>query len=384
MGVYGGVQRTSFLSSMASLKKHSTSPFWYLKYKSPDGAWREKSTGFRHGIGTETKKANALCAKHTMEENERGPARQHWDGWVPAFLELKYPPGKAVSSRVRAAWSAVRRFLTEKAIHTPGQLTREHCMAYMPWRKAQKVGEHLVAHNTARMELVYLGVVCEEAVNRQMIPRNPAHRLGIGKERGKVKPALTDQLIEQIRKALEVEPAWMSHAFEIAIHQGCRISETQIFTGAVDFARGCIHFRKTKGDKPFTAPMHPALRPLLEKLDAEARRTNAETIFALPPNGPRDFHRLFDALKIEGSDSTFRDLGVTFHSTRVTVATRLAQGDYSKSKAMRLLNHSSELIHSTYQRLQAADVADAFSILQIPANPSGSQSSESSGDPSAN
>jgi integrase len=59
-------------------------------------------------------------------------------------------------------------------------------------------------------------------------------------------------------------------------------------------------------------------------------------------------------------------IGTTFHSTRVTVASRMARGNVSIVKAMRLLNHSSELVHRSYQRLQAADVADVFDSLQIP------------------
>ena len=361
---------------MASLKSHSDSPFHYLRFKAADGAWKEKSLApLRIGIKEDGKKATSICAKHTMEENERGPARQHWDGWVPAFLELRYPAATAVGRRARECWASMSRFLESKNVHTPGQLTRDVCMAYMPWRKAQTIGkgkkEHAVAHNTARMELVYLGVICEEAVNRQMIPRNPAHKLGIGKDRGKVKPALSGEQITRIREALTVEPAWMSHAFEVALHQGCRISETRILTGDVDFQKGSIHFRKTKGDKPFTSAMNPDLRPLLERLDAEARAAGRETIFELPANASRRFHRLFEAMGL-------REANVTFHCTRVTVATWLAQGDYSKSKAMRLLNHSSGLVHSTYQRLEVADVKDAFSVLRIPKTQSGSPLSEKS------
>ena len=33
---------------------------------------------------------------------------------------------------------------------------------------------------------------------------------------------------------------------------------------------------------------------------------------------------------------------------------------------MRMLNHSSELIHKIYQRLQAEDVEDAYPALKIP------------------
>jgi integrase len=331
---------------MASLYRDKKSPFWYLKRKAADGKWRVQSTKYRHGIASETRKARELCAQATLEESRHARRQDAWATWVPDYLRTRYS-NPDTRRRVFNAWSRLSEYLTLHRIHAPQNLTYRACVEYLPWRSAK------AAHNTALLELKILGVISEEARRRGIIASNPAVKLGIARERGKEKAQLSDSDIERIRSALEMEPAWMSYAFEIALHQGCRLSETALFRDDVDLARGRIHFRRTKGDKPFTVPLNPELKPLLQKIAVGAK----DRIFELPANAARDFHRFFKKVALPK---------VTFHSTRVTVASRLAAAGYPISKAMRLLNHSSELVHRSYQRLQAEDVADAYEVLKLP------------------
>lgn len=333
---------------MASLYRDPRSPFWFLRYKDAAGKWRSKSLRpLRHGVPIDTRKARARRDEQSLEENTRSPQRDAWDSWVPDYLRTRYARNSDTQRRVLNAWGRLSEYLLTAKILAPQDLNYRACMDYLADRKRR------AAHNTALLELKVLRVICDEAIRRGIITANPAAKLGIGKERGREKPELTDENIATIRAALADEPAWMSHAFEIALHQGCRLSETAIFCNDVDLAKGLIHFRKTKGDKPFSVPLHPALKPLLQQLCAGLV---AVRIFDMPANAARDFHRFFKKLK----------MGATFHSTRVTVASRLARSGYSITKAMRLLNHSSELVHRTYQRLQAEDVADAYDHLQFP------------------
>lgn len=360
---------------MASLFKDAESPFWYLRYKTAAGKWRSKSLRpLRHGIPADTRKAKARADEHSLEEHTRSPQRDSWASWVPAYLHARYRHSRDTKRRALNAWARLAEYLKEQGIAAPQDLTYRDCMEYMPYRTEK------AAHNTARLELKILSVICDEAVRRGIILKNPATKLGFKRVIGKEKPELTDDDITKIRFALKSKPDWMSHAFEIALHQGCRLSETVLFTADVDLDAEKLHFRRTKGDKPFTVPIHPLLKPLLQKLLIGAK----DRIFEMPSNAARDFHRFFKKLALPE---------VTFHSTRVTVASRLARGGYSIAKAMRLLNHSSELVHRQYQRLKAEDVADAYEVLQIPtvADPSqsqerlsGSQSNENQDDPKAN
>ncbi len=335
---------------MASIYKDSESPFWYLKFKDAAGKWRCKSLRpLRHGIPCDTRKAKAKADQQSLEEHTRSPHRDSWASWVKPYLEGRY---LNADTRRRAlnAWGRLSEYFTALGIGSPQELQYRDCIEYMPHRTKE------AEHNTARLELKILSVVCDEAIRRGMIAKNPASKLGIPRVRGKERPELSDDDISKIRLALKSEPDWMSHAFEIALHLGCRLNETSVFVSDLDLDAGKIHFRKTKGDKPFSVPIHPAIKPLLQKLTV-GKFLKEGKIMDMPANAARDFHRFFKKLAIEG---------VTFHSTRVTVASRLARSGYPISKAMRLLNHGSELVHRQYQRLQAEDVADAYEVLRIP------------------
>jgi hypothetical protein len=332
---------------MASLYRDKKSPYWYLKKKGLDGKWRVQSTKYRHGVASETRKAREQCAEATLDESRRARKQDAWATWVPDYLRSRYQ-NPHTRRRALNAWARLSEYLVLNRIHAPQNLTYRASVEYLTWRTAK------AAHNTALLELKILGVICEEARRRGIIATNPAVKLGIARVRGREKAELTDENIEKIRAALKTEPAWMSHAFEIALHQGCRLGETALFVSDIDLARGRLHFRKTKGDKPFTVPLNPALKPLLQKLCVGSK----DRIFEMPANAYRDFHRFYKQLGIIPS--------VTFHSTRVTVASRLARSGYPMAKAMRLLNHGSELVHRQYQRLQPEDVADAYDLLKLP------------------
>ena len=330
---------------MASLYRDKKSPFWYIKYKALDGRWLAKSTRFRHGKLEETRKARELVAQHTLEETRRSPRRELWSSWVPDYITTRYRG--ATLRRAGDCWKSLSRYFSDRGILAPQDLYYRAVIEYLPWRKRKR------AHNTALLELRLLSILCDEAIRRGIISRNPASKLGIKRERGREKPELTNEQIKLIRAALEKEPVWMSHAFEIALHSGCRLSETALFKNDIDESRGTIRFRKTKGDKPFTAPLSPEIRQRLRDL-CQSTSENVP-IFVLPADAARQFHRFFKKLN---------NCRLTFHSTRVTVASRLARSGYPLSKACRLLNHSSTLVHQMYIRLQPADVADAFDHLK--------------------
>lgn len=344
---------------MASLYRDPKSPFWMLKFKSTDGKWRCKSLRpLRHALPAHTRQARAKRDQASLEEHSRGPNRDLWSSWVPAYLQSRYiAKNPASGKRVTHAWNNISGYLAERRIHSPQELKYRDCMDYMGWRTGDAV------HNTAKLELSVLSFICDEAVRRGMIAANPATKLGIPKVRPKEKPELTDADIAKIRDGLVGRPEWMSLAFEIAIHQGCRLSETALFVSDIDLAGNRLHFRRTKGDKPFTVPINPGLKPKLEQFlgSLNIREENPVRLISLPANASRDFACLFKKVGVN----------TTFHSCRVTVASRLARSGYPISLAMRVLNHSSELIHKLYQKLQPADVAGAYDVLRY------TQSSES-------
>lgn len=339
---------------MASLVREPNSPFWYLRYKDDKGVWRRKATPYRVGKGVDTRDARDMREQQSAKERgQRTRSGEEWGAWVDSFLcgRCKSP---LTLKRYQAGWEHVLKFLTERDIRAPRVLTITHCRDYLVWRSKQKRGDKPVAHNTALCELKVLGLVMGEAVRREFAPGNPCRELGISREKPREKPALTNEQIIKIRLKLKTRPEWMAHAFEIAIHHGCRIGECRIPVADIDLAAGHIHFRKTKGDKPFTVPIHPGILPLiLERIAAKA-----EFVCDLPKNAPKLFHQFFRAIGMAG---------VSFHCTRVTVATWMARDKSVPDKeAMRFLNHSSELVHRLYQRWRASDVSGAVAAVRPP------------------
>ncbi len=334
---------------MASLYRDSKSPFWMLRYKSAAGQWCSKSLRpLRHGIREDTAKAREKAAEHSLEELARPPQQDQWGSWVPQYLATRYKNPKS-RQRMEQCWVRLGEYLTEKRLLSPQDLDYSSCRAYLPWRI------QTASHNTAVLELRLLGAICQQALRCGMIRANPAYKLGYGILKGKEKPEFTDDDIAKIRTALKDKPAWMGYAFEIAINTGCRLRETVLFRDDIDLVGNRLHFRITKGAKPFTIPLNPALVPLFTKLLTTTHPP--EVIFDMPPYPATHFYDFFQKLGIPGA---------TFHCTRVTVASRMARSGYPLAKAMRVLNHSSELVHRIYQRLQPQDVADVFDTLKIP------------------
>ena len=200
-------------------------------------------------------------------------------------------------------------------------------------------------------------IVMRQAVRLGYATSNPCDRLGVAREESKEKPELTDDDITAIRAALRAKPEWMQIMFEIAIHTGCRQSETQIAFRDIDFKRKTITFANPKGGRAraFTRDLPDALEPLLLRLKASGR---THTLDAPPRLLGKEWWSFFkhDLKRPE----------LCFHCTRVSYVTRLARANVPLAVAKRLVNHSSTLVHAIYQRLGVDDVRQYSSLVAIP------------------
>jgi integrase len=156
-------------------------------------------------------------------------------------------------------------------------------------------------------------------------------------------------LLEQFRKLLPY-PEWnpqqyLEGSFEVAIHQGCRLNETYIdLHRHVDLENEEISFH-AKGDKYYTTTLHPELREIIKAWKAEGRIWS----YRLPAGNPERF-RTMAAMYWH---KFFRHIGLShlsFHCTRVTVVSRLHRAGVPESIAMKLVNHSSAVVHQIYKR----------------------------------
>ena len=312
----------------------------------------------------QSRKARALCAEKTTAEL-RAPVKagaESW-GWVPGFLSARYVNSRLTRIRMEAAWASALVFLRANSIRSPRGLTRVEAMAFLPWRlseEAVKCGLRVARHNTALLELKALSVVMREAATRGLAVANPCVQLGVKRERGRIKPEITDEEAQKVEDALAAESGRHADALRrswaIANGQGCRLSETCVRVADVDLVEGTITVR-AKGGRDHTANLNPDLRPLFDEL----RRSGVEFAFEMPPSFAKTWWTFFRRLGLAH---------LSFHCTRVTAVNRLRRAKVDVRVAKDFIGHSSTIIHQVYQRGRLSEQDGATAALSRRSSPS--------------
>jgi integrase len=326
---------------MASLYKKKRSPFWYMEWRDPkNGQSLNRSTKLRCQSVEQTRRARQLCAQRTADELEAPAAgangSENWK-WVDGFLRMDYTP--PTLTRYREAWLAFSTFLMELHITAPRQLQREEAAEYVAWRMEppKDCGVRAACKNTALLDLKVVSRIMREAVARKLAPANPFLQLGFKKDQVKSRVDILPNELEMIELALKkVTDEAMLISWAIAMKHGRRISETSLPLKDVDLKVGTITFRN-KGGKARTKLLHPDLVPMMRKFKGEGR----ERTFDLPPNFSKKWAKFFDDIGLPH---------ITFHSTRVRVATKLMEEGVDLRIAMDYVDHSSVLMHKIYLR----------------------------------
>jgi integrase len=342
--------------AMAYLYRKPRSPFWYVVYFDTDRKEVHRSTKLRANNPNETAQAKALRAELEAAEHHRAPVvnSEGWDTWVTKYLE-RHCQSERTLERYSGNWKWLALWLQTKRLHSPRAITYRNSLEYVDWRTTfKKKSGKTVGRNTAVMELKLLAMIMGEAVRLGHADANPLVSLKLKREKAAKKPELTDAEIRQIRAAIQVEPEWMQIAFEISLHTGCRLRETRLPLDCVDFTENKITFPSPKGgeDRAFSIPMPTALRLLFQRLRKAKRKFTLE--FPFQPS--RRWQQFF--IKIKKPH-------LCFHCLRVSYVNRLRRAGVPREVAMRLVNHSSELIHKIYQREKVEDVMQWRDTVQF-------------------
>jgi integrase len=99
--------------------------------------------------------------------------------------------------------------------------------------------------------------------------------------------------------------------------------------------------------------MPSALRPLFERIRKSRKKFTVE--FPFQPS--RRWQQFFTKIDMPH---------LCFHCLRVTYVNRLRRAGVPREAAMRLVNHSSELIHQVYQRERVEDVEQWRDAVEFP------------------
>ena len=331
---------------MASYITRKGSPFYWLKLKDAQtGIWKQVHSGVRIDAADGLRKVKIKVLEAEMKELMNSPTQEKQEGlrgwgWVAGFFVQHYRNEKSLV-RAKNAWSALAVFLELQHIAGAGDVTHMHGHEYVQWRQNPPAGSvRARGRNTALTEIKILSVVVQEAVRRGMAASNPLFRLGIKRTPVKHKPAITAEEQERIEEALKSAPQWMQDQWLLAMRHACRLREVQVplIPERLDLARGVIVFCGKK-DKLHAMPLHPDCVPIVERRMAEG----AEFLVDVPPLPSRAWRKFFDGLGLRH---------ISFHSTRVSVITRLAQKGVPEAVTMRYVGHASLTVHRAYQQLR--------------------------------
>lgn len=365
---------------MASLYKNGTSPFWWLKWRNPESGQIERfSTQCRIGDGRAYTKAIQLRNERAVKETRVAtPLRQHpFHSWVNDYLEASHCNAPKTLTRYLSTWRLLATYLNTRDIVSPVQVRREDCLGYVAWRRkvphlnnrVQGKGKP-VKTNTVILEIKVLSKIMQEAVARKYIDYNPCTRLKLKKEPSRPKEEMSDDHIAIIQREIqrrlkkadtttEREVAeFLQVSFDIARLQGIRLSETHIALADVD-----LHDRTLvvmgKGKKLETLNMNPELIPLFTRLKAEDK-----SYTYTPPRMPSlTWFKVFKTIR--NNNPGFKN--VSYHSTRVTVISRMERAGAPENVVMKTVLHSSTTVHRVYRKLKAAELAPYWRAVSSPA-----------------
>ena len=345
--------------NMAYLYRKNRSPYWYIQYRDSESKKHDKSTGLRADDPNDTAKAKAMRAELEANEHRKIPLINGaaWDNWVLKYFE-RHCQSPRTLQRYTGNWKWLALWLQLRRLHSPRAITYRNALDYLDWRTTfkKKTGK-IVGRNTAIMEMKLLAMIMGEAVRLGYADANPLVSLKLKHDKAKKKPELTDSEIILIQEGLKEEPEWMQVSFEIALHTGCRLRETQIPLSCLAFDETKITFPSPKGgeEKAFSIPMPTVLMPLLEKLKVQRKSHTLD--FPFQPS--RRWQQFFIKHKLTH---------LCFHCLRVTYINRLRRAGVPREAAMRLVNHASALVHEVYQREKVDDVMQWRDAVKFPAS----------------
>lgn len=336
---------------MAFLRKTRKSGFWVLKYRDlENGRWREVSTRCRVDDPKDTRRAQRMVEEASRKEAQVGPRVGEFVEWAPAYLEQHF---RNVRSRKRyeLAWSRCVEFMRGRGIRHPAEVRYEHAMDFMDWRKDQGA-----SHNTARLELKLWSMVMQEALRRELCQKNGLALAQVPRTPPKPKKELTAEDFAAARAAFAGRAPWMLTVFEVCAHLGCRFNEAEFGREDVDFEAKIIWLTDSKRDlgdprRRYGVPLPDRLAVHLEEVFRQRERTSGRLT--------GDQNRVFNSILKQAT-------GATSHSLRVSFVTRCHRAGLSESQAMRLVNHSTRLVHAVYSKLNLSDARAAAALVPPP------------------
>lgn len=213
-----------------------------------------------------------------------------------------------------------------------------------------------------------LNLTLDFAVKNGLINYNEARRFNISKEirkdieaNKKVKEAFSEAQIEKMWQFRDTVP--FTDMVLIGIYTGFRPQElATIPVSAVHLDENYIrHGMKTESGYDRYVPIHPRIKPLVEKYYTEATELYQSNMLFNNPQGQQGMAMTYDKYRgiWQKVMATFKFEGYTGHCQRVTFATRAYRFGLDKYAIKRIMGHkpsSQDLLESVYTRISDDDL----------------------------
>lgn len=382
---------------MASIWKHPKSRFWYARYLSTDGRWRNASTKT-----TDRKAALKLAeeyeagarARRTATQARRVLSRLHAEitgevlpsssvhAFVANWLREKKGTAKATQVFYENSTSQFLAHLGPLADDELSMLTKEHIVTF---RNA--LLERLSA-KAANHHLKVVKMLFRAARRDGFIVDDPSEFVETVKQKAHERKRRRPFTLDQIRAVLAVaDDEWRSMIL-FGLYTGQRIGDIARLTWAnVDLdksqirlitqktgapllipmaapLRECIESLSVPDVRPDLAPLHPRACAIVEKHGKSGTLSNQfADLLALAGLRAKKAHR---ATSGEGRAGRHENETLSFHSLRHTAVTLLKEAGIPAAVVQKLIGHESAQISELYTTVgedALTKAAAAFPVL---------------------
>lgn len=360
---------------MASLQKPKGSKYWvafYRRWDAEAGEWKRAKCSTRcvdRDCAEEfLETLEAQCQLISKMQRHCPIAKQHFESLVSSLLSAAGIPNPA-DRKTPPLTDYIERHITQKArTASPatikqyqthlrsieeffqgkprlGDITPARAQDYYTWLNKS------VAPKTSADRFHFLRSVMEQAVNEELLDRNPCRAIQLAKPRGVLKRqpfTLQEarQIIDYLWESDEPDYRSWSLAASLALMAGARLTDCVTMLRS-NIENGCLKYTQTKTGKTVTIPL---------VIDEYRKRLEAVTTEEICPNLAKrsrrgdttlikDFTKLVSEAGIKqaySKDGMGRSLArKTFHSFRHTLRTAIVASNGSDAQADAILGHSS-------------------------------------------
>lgn len=350
-----------------SVNKSEGSPFWMASFTGPDGKQKRRSTKVPVGGGIfcgeklsakQAEKRALLVGAQLAEEeykehhtHDNTTVREHLNNYFRRVVSRLSPSSHSTNS---TAFRRLCVWLGKRADEPLRLFTKGDAKLYLEMRRK------LCRATTVVREACCFKVAFEDAIDLDIISKNPWRGIRIPADRGKEKLQAEPFTMEEIKFIIDNFPPEWSSAVRCSFETfGQRLGDIRrLKWKQFDWEKRVVRFVTGKNDRVLQQPMRDNFYSWA-RAEYEARGCDDEAF--VHPNLARqtksvsgEFTRLLEVYKIgerqdeylEGNRKSHRTK--TFHSVRRAAATLIHAAGFSETMAMKLVGHKSSAVHEVY------------------------------------